>query len=1179
MSHHSIAIIRKKEVANPEENPQFSYLVLTNSNSQHYFFETVDNAIGATFDFTSLKRAVYKYFELGDPIENEGFNTEFETPPQPGKQNRTAPFATSYIYELSERQLELVKEHLSSGDAKWNQIKWSTETALGSLRSRWTDHQRFLFETEEPFKQPDFTNEFRADLAKIVEAKNNGKLVIFAGAGVSYDSNVPGWNQLIEELKADLTTTETSFLKIAQLYYNTRGHKEYYDKLIEVLKFGKTRYNAVHKKIIDLSPVHIVTTNYDNHFEQVIEEKVLNYSTIRADTDLPFAKGGSLYVKMHGDLGIKRVVLKESDYDSYSAEFALIESFIKETFASKLVLFLGFSFDDTNLQSILETVKGILKSDIQKPYLFAGTISNEKKKKWETVEKMGIRIVSYNTALSEYFNQISLEEDSESLQKVKKQSQEVYKFLRVVEDFDPSSDGIDNLSIQKQFSHSILRFEALGAIPIHILTRLTPFKLKKRPIYDMSGLAEYNSYRPFTLQTANEELLDFLKKSKGTKNRIEFNITSDPNLSIEDQNFHNALKILNNSGIEYIIRKNDTSTEYFQLKGIGADPKCKCLRCLSRRLEFRELIETLNNNESRALCEGNQMDEKLLEAYAYYKTGQPVKCYYALEAASNKSLKEFNYIGYFIASNNKIKILNLIRFRHESDIKPAQVDRIVQNISRIDIYDLLNKLQVEGTVRQCLLYILEDRIYHDSLPELQEEFNQIKENYKKHKKLGYHVQGPVVWFNFQARFYLIWNFYNQNLPFNDDRYQFDLLAQMYVESIIASYQTSNRYAQRIKAIWPFVNQMAIHYAYPDWLRATLKKYDVDTLDQNESNRTLLNEFHSFLESGYDRNTFLGESIQRNNLFNSLMNTSYYFDAKVTQLFNNQVILLEHVKLNHEEINLTIDKIINFLSVSEAFKASNSFSYFLGFMSKHIKEVDEVVIIKLIEFALSDQIWPASMIQSVSTYLIGINKKNFLGPDIQQKALKRIGKRREWPFSIREAIPLFQLFKVEQQYEFLKFVKEQFQSGELPTDILKYGYEWGMWNPANDPALFKTFFASVISQAQSFPIYSITKKGHPVGKDFQSWNDFYFALKLLYKYNLLESNTALELYEKTTIPMFKWVLKPYSFDYDKFNSRWALTFAHKDILKVTKSIPELRSTLLKQIEKKFNADIARIYLGN
>ena len=74
-----------------------------------------------------------------------------------------------------------------------------------------------------------------SNILRIQEASKQDKLVIFVGAGVSTNSGVPMWSKLIESLKDDLPESlkrETDDLKIAQLYKDSRGYKEYIEKKI-----------------------------------------------------------------------------------------------------------------------------------------------------------------------------------------------------------------------------------------------------------------------------------------------------------------------------------------------------------------------------------------------------------------------------------------------------------------------------------------------------------------------------------------------------------------------------------------------------------------------------------------------------------------------------------------------------------------------------------------------------------------------------------------------------------------------------------------------------------------------------------------------------------------------------------------------------------------------------------
>jgi NAD-dependent SIR2 family protein deacetylase len=105
------------------------------------------------------------------------------------------------------------------------------------------------------------TNEILAHIKRIKEASNKNNLIIFVGAGVSKNSNVPDWNQLIETFKKELPENiEEDRVKIAQLYKNSRGYNEYIQKVRTELGHGTTNFNPIHSLILDLNPIHIVTT-------------------------------------------------------------------------------------------------------------------------------------------------------------------------------------------------------------------------------------------------------------------------------------------------------------------------------------------------------------------------------------------------------------------------------------------------------------------------------------------------------------------------------------------------------------------------------------------------------------------------------------------------------------------------------------------------------------------------------------------------------------------------------------------------------------------------------------------------------------------------------------------------------------------------------------------------------
>ena len=236
-----------------------------------------------------------------------------------------------------------------------------------------------------------------ANLLRIQHASRTDKLVVFVGAGVSQNSGIPTWNNLIcsmmEELPSELSK-ENDVLKLAQMYKDSRGHKEYMDKIKNVLLYNKAVPNPLHKSIIALNPCHIITTNYDDLIEQELANEFKQYDIIREDKDIPQMEKQHCLVKMHGDYATDNIVLTEKDYFDYKNNFPLIRAFVQSLFASKLVLFVGFSFADLNLKMIMNELQNILSEDMQRAYLLSYDTPDDITKKY--FEEKGVNILHFS---------------------------------------------------------------------------------------------------------------------------------------------------------------------------------------------------------------------------------------------------------------------------------------------------------------------------------------------------------------------------------------------------------------------------------------------------------------------------------------------------------------------------------------------------------------------------------------------------------------------------------------------------------------------------------------------------------------------------------------------------------------------------------------------------------------
>lgn len=210
----------------------------------------------------------------------------------------------------------------------------------------------------------------------IKKAKEDDKLVIFVGAGVSSNSGIPNWRGLVQgfakqlgyskckeciyrkknkkcsdNLECEINADE--YLKIPQYYYNE--HKKKYYKIIEDVLDIEAEPNELNKIIMDIQPKHIITTNYDKLIENTKSVNRMIYRVIYQDKELINRYSNNYIIKMHGDIkDLKNIVLKEDDYLSYSQNHILIETMIKALLLDHTFLFVGYSLNDYNLKLIMK---------------------------------------------------------------------------------------------------------------------------------------------------------------------------------------------------------------------------------------------------------------------------------------------------------------------------------------------------------------------------------------------------------------------------------------------------------------------------------------------------------------------------------------------------------------------------------------------------------------------------------------------------------------------------------------------------------------------------------------------------------------------------------------------------------------------------------------------------------
>ncbi len=200
----------------------------------------------------------------------------------------------------------------------------------------------------------------------IKETQESNRLVVFVGSGVSKNSGIPTWGDLITAIakrinydncdscssKSDSCPTPAcktrydfardQYLKIPEYFFQSDTsdkHSEYYTFIQRVLA-TENGPNAIDEMIFRILPHHIITTNYDSLLECTPSANTQLYTTIYRDADMLEHASDKYILKMHGDLSHPdTIVLSESDYLDYEQKHPLMCTFIRSLLFNALCIY------------------------------------------------------------------------------------------------------------------------------------------------------------------------------------------------------------------------------------------------------------------------------------------------------------------------------------------------------------------------------------------------------------------------------------------------------------------------------------------------------------------------------------------------------------------------------------------------------------------------------------------------------------------------------------------------------------------------------------------------------------------------------------------------------------------------------------------------------------------------
>lgn len=586
------------------------------------------------------------------------------------------------------------------------------------------------------------------DIQAIREASAHNRLVLFVGAGVSANSGVPVWSELISKLKEPFSSPcdrNTDDLKAAQLYLDTYGRKDFLDIVRKTLKIDFVHTCDIHKLLLALKPQHIITTNYDTLIEDAVDEQLQKFSVIRTDSDIPYCSETNTIVKMHGDFVHGNIVLAEEDYLNYARNFPLIRTYVQSLFAKNLVLFVGFSFNDINLKFILQDIQSVLQQDMQRAYLLTTEEVSHASNLY--YEHKGVHVVSITeqdlqTCNTDYQADANIKNKLGHLLckqlslicNYKEEKTLVRSFIDFLESVDgqliPHPDGLKYVArdVERCFWHIHATGIQLESEEIKQIEKLLEDSKVKTYLYLLriygQGLRTLGSYARTNLISKFDNVCIVKENSTPMHDTID---------SYYDYKMYELSQILKRNNTSYQDTLNDLEHPY--------------LLCLNGRY---------------------------VEAYTEYKL------------LAGIYFRHRKYILYFLCLYNIVNMYSRI-VNQEFHQNYLFAEETQLEIERIDIHSILSKLPVSTNVRKILQDIVSQKLQLDILTKILKHKNLLADQRISSEQGGLSINSNLVLLDSCVNRYLLFC-HNNFLVCYDDELSRQIYIE-YVQGLLESYAT------------------------------------------------------------------------------------------------------------------------------------------------------------------------------------------------------------------------------------------------------------------------------------------------------------------------------------------------------------------------------------------------------
>ena len=207
---------------------------------------------------------------------------------------------------------------------------------------------------------------------------------LFVGSGISAPSKLPTWSAFLKPYLSEIgvqLSEEDDLPLLAQYIVNKNsGNRNIISEAV-YNTFGKEySLNEYHSQICKFPIKTIWTTNYDSLLEQAFSDRNVRVITSEETLLHPHDNPDIEIVKLHGcaKSAAQGIVLTREDYDCFLFNKPKLSQRLREAFINKSILFLGYSYHDPNIHTIMTQAYRMLGEITKTHYILISELSRHK---------------------------------------------------------------------------------------------------------------------------------------------------------------------------------------------------------------------------------------------------------------------------------------------------------------------------------------------------------------------------------------------------------------------------------------------------------------------------------------------------------------------------------------------------------------------------------------------------------------------------------------------------------------------------------------------------------------------------------------------------------------------------------------------------------------------------------